>query len=57
MSYDNVFDVADTKGAGDISEAVVLAEFLTAGFPVLVPFGDDRRYDLVVEAGPAGLDL
>jgi hypothetical protein len=34
---------------GDITEAIVLAEFLKAGFPVLVPFGDNRRYDLVVE--------
>ena len=41
--------MADTKTAGDISEAVVLAEFLRAGFPVLLPFGDNRRYDLVVE--------
>jgi hypothetical protein len=41
----------NTKAAGDITEAVVLAEFLRAGFPVCVPFGDNRRYDLVVEAG------
>jgi len=40
----------NTKAAGDITEAVVLAEFLGAGFPVCVPFGDNRRYDLVVEA-------
>jgi PD-(D/E)XK endonuclease len=43
--------MVDTKAAGDITEAVVLAEFLRAGFPVLLPFGDNRRYDLVVEAG------
>jgi hypothetical protein len=43
--------MVDTKAAGDITEAVVLAEFLKAGFPVLVPFGDNRRYDLVVEVG------
>ncbi len=47
---DNMFDMVDTKAAGDITEAVVLAEFLKAGFSVLVPFGDNRRYDLVVEA-------
>ena len=41
----------NTKAAGDITEAVVLAEFLRAGFPVCVPFGDNQRYDLVVEAG------
>lgn len=43
--------MADTKAAGDIAEAVVLAEFLRAGFPALLPFGDNCRYDLVVEAG------
>jgi hypothetical protein len=43
--------MADTKATGEITEAVVLAEFLRAGFPVLLPFGDNRRYDLVVEAG------
>jgi hypothetical protein len=41
--------MTDTKTAGEITEAVVLAEFLKAGFPVLVPFGDNLRYDLVVE--------
>lgn len=39
----------DTKAIGEISEAIILAEFLKAGFGVLVPFGDNRRYDLVVE--------
>ena len=48
---DTIFDMVDTKSIGEISEAIVLAEFLKAGFPVLVPFGDNRRYDLVVEVG------
>jgi PD-(D/E)XK endonuclease len=47
-SYDSA--IPNTKAARDITEAVVLAEFLRAGFPVCVPFGDNRRYDLVVEA-------
>jgi hypothetical protein len=46
-----MFDMADTKATGDVTEAMVLTEFLKAGFPVLVPFGDNRRYDLVVEVG------
>jgi hypothetical protein len=41
--------MANTKSTGDISEAVVMAEFLKAGFPVLLPFGDNQRYDMVVE--------
>jgi hypothetical protein len=48
---DSLFDMADTKAAGDIAEAVVMAEFLKAGFPVLIPFGENHRYDLVIEAG------
>ncbi len=43
--------VGNTKSIGDITEAVVLAELLKAGFPVLLPFGDNQRYDMVVEAG------
>ena len=41
--------MANTKSIGDTSEAVVLAEFIKAGFPVLLPFGDNQRYDMVVE--------
>ena len=46
-----MFDMTETKKSiGEVS-AVVMAEFLKAGFPVLLPFGDSQRYDLVVEAG------
>src|SRR5262249_46585104 len=34
----------------ELAEAVVMAEFIRAGFVVLTPFGD-QRYDLVIEAG------
>jgi hypothetical protein len=37
------------KDAGDLSNAMVLAAILKAGYPVLVPFGDDQRYDLVMD--------
>jgi PD-(D/E)XK endonuclease len=43
--------VVHTKATGEITEAVVLAEFLKAGFPVLLPFGENQRYDMVVEVG------
>jgi hypothetical protein len=46
-----MFDMVNTKAAGEITEAAVLTEFLKAGFPVLLPFGENQRYDLVVEAG------
>lgn len=38
-----------TKRLGNTSEAKVLAALVAAGYPVLVPFGDNERYDLVVE--------
>jgi PD-(D/E)XK endonuclease len=40
-----------TKAIGEISEAVILAEFLKLGIPVLRPWGDNQRYDMVVEVG------
>jgi hypothetical protein len=41
--------MTNTKKIGEISEAIVIAEFLKSGFPVLLPFGDNQRYDMVVE--------
>lgn len=34
---------------GDLTEAVVIAELKRRGIPVLLPFGDNQRYDLAVE--------
>lgn len=39
----------DTKKIGDVSEAKILAALLAKGFVVLTPFGDNQRYDLVIE--------
>lgn len=39
----------NTKAKGDLTEAVVLAELLKAGKCVLLPFGDNQRYDLVID--------
>jgi hypothetical protein len=46
-----MFGMMDRKLAGDITEAVVLAEFIKAGFSVSLPFGENHRYDLVVDTG------
>ena len=46
---DTLFDMVNTKAIGEVSEAAILAEFLKAGFPVLLPFGDNQRYDMVIE--------
>lgn len=39
----------NTKAVGERSEGVVLAELLKLGHVVLLPFGNNQRYDLVVE--------
>lgn len=39
----------NSKAVGEISEAVVLAELIKQGKTVLLPFGDNQRYDMVVE--------
>ncbi|MEO6890748.1 MAG: group I intron-associated PD-(D/E)XK endonuclease [Ktedonobacteraceae bacterium] len=37
------------KAIGEQSEAIIMARLLEAGYGVLTPFGDNRRYDLVIE--------
>lgn len=39
----------NTKDVGDVTVAMVLASLVKAGRAVLIPFGDNRRYDLVIE--------
>lgn len=41
----------NTKRIGDISEAQVIAAFTKLGYHVLLPFGENHRYDLVVDDG------
>ena len=40
-----------TKAIGDASAAMVLARSVQAGKEVLVPFGENQRYDLVIDEG------
>ncbi len=39
----------NNKTIGELSEAIIMAKLLEAGYGVLTPFGDNRRYDLVIE--------
>lgn len=39
----------NTKAKGDQTEGMVLATFLQLGKGVLLPFGENQRYDLVVD--------
>lgn len=39
----------DPKSVGERSEGIIIAAFLRAGKTVLMPFGDNQRYDLVLD--------
>jgi hypothetical protein len=39
----------NTKRIGDISELRVMHDLVRAGYLVSIPFGEDHRYDLVIE--------
>lgn len=39
----------NNKSKGDLSEARTLFEFQKLGIPVLIPWGDNLRYDMVIE--------
>jgi len=39
----------NTKRIGDVSTAKIAAALLAKGYTVLYPFGDNERYDLVIE--------
>jgi PD-(D/E)XK nuclease superfamily protein len=43
--------VRNTHSLGDRTEAIVMAQLLQRYESVLIPFGNGRRYDLVVEEG------
>lgn len=37
------------KAVGERSQAIILAKLLEEGYTVLTPYGDNQRYDLVIE--------
>jgi len=39
----------NTKTKGNKAESVILAEFIKNNIPVSLPFGDNEKYDLVIE--------
>lgn len=41
----------NTKTIGERTQGIVLATFLRMGKVVLLPFGDNQRYDLVIDEG------
>lgn len=41
----------NTKQIGEISEAFIIAELLKKGYSVSKPFGDNQKYDLIIDDG------
>lgn len=41
----------NSKAKGEISEAVIVAELLKQEYSVSIPFGNNQRYDLLVDDG------
>jgi hypothetical protein len=39
----------NTKRVGDISELRVMCDLVRAGYLVSIPFGENHRYDLIIE--------
>src|SRR5260370_17115915 len=39
----------DNKSVGERSQAIILARLSEVGYNVLIPFGENHRYDLVIE--------
>jgi hypothetical protein len=39
----------NTKLIGDVTQAKILADLVSLGYQVLLPWGDNARYDLVIE--------
>jgi len=37
------------KAIGERSQAYIIARLLEAGYNVLIPYGDNMRYDVVIE--------
>lgn len=41
----------NTKDIGNRTESIILSKLLESGYTVLIPFGDNSRYDFVVDTG------
>ncbi len=46
-----IVGMKNTKAIGDVTEGSILASLLKMGKAVLLPFGENHRYDMVVEDG------
>jgi hypothetical protein len=39
----------DTKRVGDVSELMVMAALVRAGYRLAIPYGENSRYDVIIE--------
>lgn len=37
------------KAVGELSEVIILAELIKLGYSVSLPFGDNQRYDMIID--------
>lgn len=41
----------NTKAVGELSEAIILAHLMKKGWSVSLPFGNNQRYDMLIDTG------
>jgi hypothetical protein len=41
----------DPKARGELTEVIILAELVKHGYEVLLPWGDNQRYDMALDLG------
>lgn len=41
----------NSKAVGELSEAIILAHLMRKGWSVSIPFGNNQRYDMLVDTG------
>jgi hypothetical protein len=42
----------NSKAVGELSEAIILAHLMRKGWAVSVPFGNNERYDMLIDTRP-----
>ncbi len=47
----------NSKAVGEVTEGIILAHFLKSGKSVSIPFGNNRRYDMILDDGDSLLKV
>lgn len=51
LRFQSYIRCMNSKAIGERTEGIVLAQLLRCGYSVLLPFGNNQRYDMVVDKG------